>query len=80
MVLIILNLLVGFEEVKRCRKYKMKYFFISLIFAVMFSPIVLGVYINKELKGNKNAVEYAERENCLIMMGPDCPLLTMHEE
>lgn len=57
----------------------MKYFFVLLIFAIMFSPVVLGVYLNEELADNSDAVEYANRVNCGIVAGPDCNIAVVEE-
>lgn len=57
----------------------MKYFFVLLIFAVVFSPIVMQLYINHDLEGDSGTIDYAKREDCLINLRPDCMSL-VHDE
>lgn len=58
----------------------MKYFFVLVIFAVIFSPVILGLNFNKELIGNADALEYAKRVDCGITPGPGCSNLNIQYE
>lgn len=50
-----------------------------LIFTVVFSSVVMALYINDELEDNPDAIRYAKEEDCLINMRPDCMSL-VHDE